>query len=122
MQVSTIVAVLAALAIGFGGGYVVAGRNPSATSSGAGMNMSNMSMSDMMASMNAALEGKSGDEFDKAFLQEMIAHHQGAVAMAQLAVQRAKHAEIQRMAREIIASQTKEISTMRGWLQSWYGK
>ena len=44
-----------------------------------------------MTEMNAALSSKTGDTFDEAFLLEMIAHHQGAVQMANLALTNAKH-------------------------------
>ncbi len=83
--------------------------------------MSNdMSMSAMMADMNAVLSGKKGDDFDKAFIDEMIIHHQGAVDMAKLALKNAKHKEIQNMANAIISAQTKEINQMMDWKDSWY--
>ncbi len=74
------------------------------------------SMNDMMAT----LKGKSGDEFDKAFIQEMIVHHQGAINMANLAKSSAKHDEIKKLADAIIIAQTKEISEMSGWYKGWY--
>lgn len=82
----------------------------------------NMSMSDMMTSMNAALSGKTGDSFDQAFLAEMIVHHQGAVEMAQLALTNAKHQEIKDLAKAIIEAQNKEIADMKAWQKSWYNK
>ncbi len=82
----------------------------------------NMSMSDMMTSMNAALSGKTGDSFDQAFLAEMIVHHQGAVEMAQLALTNAKHQEIKDLAKAIIEAQNKEIADMKAWQKSWYSK
>ena len=36
-----------------------------------------------MNQMTESLKDKQGDEFDKAFIAEMIVHHQGAVDMAQ---------------------------------------
>jgi uncharacterized protein (DUF305 family) len=81
-----------------------------------------VSMSDMMHDMNAALIGKTGDEFDKAFISEMIVHHEGAVDMAELALTNAKHQEIKDLARAIISAQNKEISDMRAWQRSWYGQ
>ena len=84
------------------------------------MMSNNMSMSDMMASMNAELEGKTGDEFDKAFLTEMIMHHEGAVDMAEAALEDAKHQEIKTMANAIISAQTSEIAQMKAWLKAWY--
>lgn len=81
-----------------------------------------MSMADMMQSMNAQLQGKTGDAFDQAFLSEMIVHHQGAVEMAQLALTNAKHQEIKDLAKAIIAAQNKEIADMKGWMKAWYQK
>ena len=81
-----------------------------------------MSMADMMQSMNAELQGKTGDSFDQAFLSEMIIHHEGAVEMAQLALTNAKHQEIKDLAKAIIAAQNKEIADMKGWMKAWYQK
>lgn len=76
---------------------------------------STMSMSDM----NKQLEGLSGDEFDKAFIEMMIAHHEGAVDMALLIPSRAKHDEIKTLGTAIIAAQTKEILDMKQWQVNW---
>ncbi len=87
-------------------------------------NMSGMKhdMSGTMNGMMQGLHGKSGDDFDKAFIEEMIVHHEGAVAMAQMALTNAKHEEIKTMANEIISAQTSEISQMKSWLKDWYKK
>jgi uncharacterized protein (DUF305 family) len=74
-----------------------------------------MSMSDMSAN----LQDKTGDEFDEAFIEMMIAHHQGAVEMAELARTRAKHDEIKTLADNIITAQLKEISDMYSWQKAW---
>lgn len=78
------------------------------------------SMLNMMMDMNASLEGKTGDEFDKAFISEMIIHHEGAVDMAELALTNAKHQEIKDLANAIISAQNKEIADMKGWQNNWY--
>lgn len=79
----------------------------------------NMTMSDM----STALEGKTGDAFDRAFIEMMIDHHQGAVDMANLASIQAGHVEIKAMADEIIKAQMKEIGDMKNWYSSWgFGK
>ncbi len=83
---------------------------------------STMSMQDTMNSMSAGLQGKAGDAFDQEFLTEMIEHHQGAVAMAQMALQSAKHQEIKDLATNIITAQDKEIAEMQQWLKTWYGQ
>jgi uncharacterized protein (DUF305 family) len=48
-------------------------------------------------------------------------HHQGAVQMAQAALQNAKHQEIKDLAQNIITAQNKEIAEMKQWQQQWYG-
>lgn len=79
-----------------------------------------MNMSDMMSSMNKNLEGKTGDEFDMAFISEMILHHEGAVEMAELALTNAGHQEIKDLAQVIISAQNKEISDMKAWQTTWF--
>jgi len=75
-----------------------------------------------MAQMTNGLKGKTGDEFDKNFLTEMIAHHQGAIDMANLAKTNAKHDEIKKMADDIVTAQAKEINEMKSWQSDWgYG-
>src|SRR3989344_597447 len=70
-------------------------------------------MEEAMHQIGHELEEKTGDEFDRAFMSEMIIHHQGAVDMASLAKQNAKRDEIKKMAEDIIFSQTKEIKQMQ---------
>jgi uncharacterized protein (DUF305 family) len=81
---------------------------------------SSPTMTDVMHDMNASLIGKTGDVFDKAFLEEMIVHHEGAVAMAELALQHANHAEIKDLSLKIIEAQNAEIADMNNWLRMWY--
>lgn len=76
----------------------------------------NMGMDDMMAELN----GKSGDDFDKAFISTMIMHHQGAIEMANEAKTSAKHDEIKKLADDIVTAQTKEINEMKAWYKSWF--
>lgn len=85
-------------------------------------NDQSMDMAEMMGDMNEALRGKTGDEFDQAFLAEMIVHHEGAVDMANLALTNAKHQEIKTLANAIISAQNTEIASMKGWLKTWYNK
>ena len=54
-----------------------------------------------------------GRPTDNAFASEMIPHHEGAIAMAELARSRAERPEIRRLARRIIASQSAEIAVLR---------
>lgn len=80
----------------------------------AGMGMES-SMEEMMESM----EGKTEDEFDRAFIDAMIVHHQGAIEMAEEALTSAGRDEIKVMANDIISTQTKEIEMMKQWQEEW---
>ena len=56
------------------------------------------------------------DQFDRAFLEAMIPHHQMGVHMAQMVQQAGSDQEIGAMAAEMVRVQTAEISLMQGWL------
>lgn len=58
--------------------------------------------------------------FDQRFIEAMISHHQGAIDMAEMALEQAEHEEIRTLAEEIIAAQIAEIEQMQGWLADWY--
>ena len=124
----TLLGAIIGLIVGFVIWHTPASRNPMMSnnqgmhqmSDGSMMGNNGMYMDDMMESMNAGLQGKVGDDFDKAFIDEMIVHHQGAVEMAQLALTNAKHQEIKTLANAIIKAQTDEIEQMKGWLKGWY--
>jgi uncharacterized protein (DUF305 family) len=77
--------------------------------------MNSMSMDDMATD----LKGKTGDDFDKAFLAAMIAHHEGALDMAKLSAKNAKHNEIKDLSLDIIAAQEKENAQMKQWQADW---
>lgn len=81
----------------------------------ANTSMSSMSMDDMTAD----LKNKTGDEFDEAFISNMIAHHEGAVEMAKLSNKNAKHQEIKTLSENIISAQEKEIAEMKQWQMDW---
>lgn len=59
---------------------------------------------------------------DKHFIEQMVPHHDGAVAMAKLAFEKSKRSEIKTLTSAIIAGQTKEIADMTGWYKNWFGK
>lgn len=71
--------------------------------------------------MNVAL-GAADDQFDLRFINAMIPHHQGAVEMANQALQNSDRPEIKTLAQNIISSQQQEISQMEQWRKAWYGQ
>jgi uncharacterized protein (DUF305 family) len=75
-----------------------------------------------MDSMMGQLNGKTGDEFDKAFLAQMMMHHQSAINMSKPAATNAGQEEVKTLASNIIAAQTKEVSEMMSWQTQWVYK
>jgi uncharacterized protein (DUF305 family) len=61
----------------------------------------------------------SGAELDKAFLEDMIMHHMGALMMAQSVNPYIEHQEIRTLAEGIAKSQSEEIVTMRVLLKQF---
>lgn len=60
-----------------------------------------------------ALAATDGAEFDRRFLQDMIQHHQGAVAMAEDLLGTGEDVRVVEMAAEVVAGQGAEIQRMR---------
>ena len=59
---------------------------------------------------------------DAHFIEQMIPHHEDAITMAKLALEKAKHQEIKTLAQNIIDSQSAEINQMKVWYKDWFGK
>jgi len=77
-------------------------------------------MDDMMDDMMSEINGKTGDSFDKAFIDQMTIHHQGAIVMAEEALKVSKRPEILKLANDIISAQNSEIDQMASWKASWF--
>jgi uncharacterized protein (DUF305 family) len=65
--------------------------------------------------------GSSFQEIDRHFIEQMIPHHQGAIDMANIAIEKAQHQEIKELAEIIKKDQSEEIKQMKEWYRSWYG-
>ncbi len=77
------------------------------------------SMEGMMSQKNmTALSKASGPAFDREWLTGMIAHHKGAVIMAQTELKDGSNAEAKQLAEHIITSQSAEITQMQALLNS----
>ena len=74
-----------------------------------GMDMDGMSQEEMMTQ----LDGPAGDEFDRAFLDAMIAHHEGAIEMSEQQVADGQNPDAVALAEKIIEDQRAEITEMR---------
>jgi len=64
------------------------------------------------------LAAASGPDFDHRFLQQMIAHHEGAVRMAETELTSGSDPQLRRMAENVSGTQREEIDTMRALMGS----
>lgn len=84
------------------------------SSANAGMHMGHdMGMDGMLSDEEMdALEKSTGPAFDRLFVQGMISHHEGAIAMAQMVLNSA-NSEAKTLGETIVESQTKQIDELR---------
>jgi len=75
----------------------------------------------MMGFMGMGSRVQMFNNIDQHFIEQMIPHHNDAITMAQLALQKAEHQEIKDLSQSIIEAQTKENNNMRDWYQNWFG-
>ena len=81
------------------------------------------SMEKQMQTMNEMMVkhlGKKDAQYERRFIDMMIPHHQGAIMMAEHAMQNANRPELKKMAEEIILAQKKEIAQLKQWRKDWY--
>lgn len=84
-----------------------------------GMEIANKMHMGMMGDERDIERLETADNFDKVFIEEMIPHHQMAVMMATMLKNGTSRPEMEKLADDIIAAQTKEINQMRKWYKDW---
>ena len=77
-------------------------------------------MQHTMEEMMRGFVGKTGEEYEKAFLEMMIVHHIGAIEMAEKLLEETNRPELVKMANDIIVVQKQEVDIMKGWLNDWF--
>jgi uncharacterized protein (DUF305 family) len=124
------VAFILAACGGAGGGQQGSGSGSeqgSAEKSGGGMagmdhgQMGHGSMGMGSGGMAREMVMENGKYSDRAFIDAMVPHHQGAVEMAQVALENAEHEEIKQLSRNIISSQQAEIEELKAIKQQEFG-
>ena len=124
MKTNILLAVIISLLVGGGIGYTLNNNVPEVQApmmmmDHSRVDMNDMGMESMMMDMTAHMNGKSGDELDRIFLEDMIIHHQGAVDMAIIIKENTQRPELKIFAQEIIDVQDQEINMMNDWLAQW---
>ncbi|QTN19132.1 DUF305 domain-containing protein [Brevundimonas sp. AJA228-03] len=82
---------------------------------GAGAGAGDQAFAASEAEMHRLMSAASGATVDEAYVAKMIAHHLGAIAMAEVALGESRDPEVRRMAEGVVAAQTREIAEMRAW-------
>jgi uncharacterized protein (DUF305 family) len=77
-----------------------------------------------MDEMGMSMEGPdlaTAKPFDRAFIDAMVPHHQGAIRMARAQLARGEDRELLTLAAAIVTAQEREIRRMNAWRTRWYG-
>lgn len=89
---------------------------PTATTSPTGTSATATGSASASASTDVAADH---NDQDTTFAQMMIIHHEGALEMSDLAIERAESPEVVALAERIAAAQGPEIAQMTAWLSAW---
>jgi uncharacterized protein (DUF305 family) len=124
------VAFILAACGGAGGGQQGSGsgsEQESAEKNGGGMagmdhgQMGHGSMGMGSSGMAKQMVMENGKYSDRAFIDAMVPHHQGAIAMTEVALKNAEHEEIKELSRNIISSQQAEIEELKAIKKEEFG-
>ena len=88
----------------------------------AGVVVGDLGMEDHAMGMESDPEAlREAEPFDRAFVDAMVPHHEGAVAMARVQLERGTHPALNELAEAIIEAQQREIEEMNAFRQRQYG-
>jgi uncharacterized protein (DUF305 family) len=86
-----------------------------------GMDPSNMDMGSEGTMDASEMLMENGEYSDERFIDAMVAHHQGAIDMAEVALQNAEHPELLQLAQNVISTQQVEIEVLRSIKEQEFG-
>jgi uncharacterized protein (DUF305 family) len=97
-------------------GWLTAAGEPVMMDTSGGHDMSSMDGM-MTAGQMDAMAAMTGDEFDRMWLEMMIAHHEGAISQSETVKANGSSADVLALADQIITAQQGEITEMQALLQ-----
>jgi uncharacterized protein (DUF305 family) len=116
---------------GQGGGQQASGSGgdgePGTAENGGGMDgmdhdqMGHGSMGMGSGGMARQMVMENGKYSDRRFIDAMVPHHQDAIAMAEVALKNAQHAEIKDLSRNIVSTQWAEIGELKSIKKEEFG-
>ena len=83
------------------------------------MGHGDMGSEGMMAPSEMVMAG--GEYSDERFIDAMVPHHQGAIDMAEVALENAEHLELLQLAENVISTQQAEIEQLRSIKEQEFG-
>ena len=81
-----------------------------------------MAMHEMKSADMDAETLRDARPFEREFIDMMVPHHQDAIKMAGVELEKGQSGELKQVAKDIVGAQAKEIREMNGWRTDWYGK
>lgn len=100
--------------------YLVSRSTTPSDTDMSGMDHNKMNMpEDVRSDIYKRFAALKGEEYDKAFLADMIIHHEGAMNMAEIANSSTTHQEIRDLATNINSTQGQEVAKMNGYQAKW---
>lgn len=73
-----------------------------------------------MGGMDHGVIPAEGQPYDAVFIDSMIVHHEGAIFMANQALEQGERQEVKDLANAILMAQAAEIGQMKEWRTEWY--
>jgi uncharacterized protein (DUF305 family) len=89
----------------------------------AGVKAGDLGLSESMMGMSGQMSDlENAKSFDTTFMQMMVPHHQGAIQMAKIELQKGENPELEQLAQQIIDAQSREIKEMNAQLAGATGE